>query len=185
MTNVAYTRLKPQILVGRRILLTAFVTPHDDYFEPPDGWIEPVEVALYGSRTGCSLSTATGEKRYVDSYGRDELIWNNHSFLQNVQLRQEWGLIVPQTLDLSRLQLLVTGFIKACTVIYRHNHPPIMLGTAIIPAGGLQIFDLATGMGLGPLSTSSRVVAQTALADGAITCIMETLQHGLQTVDQK
>jgi hypothetical protein len=180
MTNAAYTRLKPQILHGRRILLTAFVTPNDDYFEPPDGWVDPIEIALYGSRTGCNLATATGDRRYVDSYNRDEIMWNTNSLLQNIQMRQEWGFHAPQTIDLNRLAVLVNSFVKACTAIYRHNHPPVTLGTALIPSQGLQLFDPATGMAVGPLSTSNRIVSQAPLEKGATKLLMNALYHGLQ-----
>lgn len=182
MSNVAYTRLKPQLLHGRRILLTAFVTPTEEYFEPTDGWVDPVEVALYSSQLGCSLATANGDRRYIDSYGRDEMLWNTNSLLQNIQLRQEWGYTAPQTLDLNRLATLITRFVKACGAIYRHNHPPVTLGTALIPAQGLQLYDPQTGMAIGPLSNQARIVTQTALENDTAMRLIEAVRAGLKPV---
>ncbi|MBM7844134.1 MULTISPECIES: hypothetical protein [Herpetosiphon] len=179
MTNAAYTRLKPQIITGRRILLTAFVTPNDDYFEPPDGWIDPIEVALYGNSFGCNLATPNGNKRYIDSYNRDEVLWTTNSLMQNCQLRPDWGYSNNSTLDLNRLSRFVSRFTKACVAIYRHNHPPVTVGMAIIPAQGLQLLDPQTNSPFGPLVTQARVVAQTALEPGADERLLQTIRDGL------
>lgn len=181
MTNAAYTRLKPRILNGRRLLLTAFVTPNDEYFEPADGWVDPVEIALYGNQFGCNLATATGDKRYIDSFERDELLWTMNSILQNVQLRQELGFTQPNSLDLDRLAKTITRFTKACVAIYRHNHPPVTIGSAIIPAHGIQLVDLKTNLPLGALSRQQRVLAQTMLEEGADQQLIAQLKQGLMT----
>ena len=184
MSNAAYTRLKPQLLHGRRILLTAFVTPSDEYFEPADGWIDPIEVALYSNQIGSNLATPNGDRRYIDSYGRDEVLWNTNSMLQNMQLRQEWGFSAPQTLDLQRLAILINRFVKGCKTIYRVNHPPVTLGTALIPAQGLQLYDSQTGMAIGPMSTQTRIIAQTGMEEGATNRLIEAVHEGLKPLPQ-
>ena len=143
-----------------------------------------IEVALYSNQISCNLATANGDRRYIDSYNRDEVLWNTNSMLQNMQLRQEWGFNAPQTLDLNRLARLINRFVKACKIIYRVNHPPVTLGTALIPAQGLQLYDAQTGLAHGPLSTQARIITQTGLEEGATNRLIEAVHEGLKPIPQ-
>ncbi len=185
MTTASNTRLKPQLLQGRRLLLTAFVIPTEEYYEPVDGWLDPVEVALYTWHLGCNLASASGERRYTDSYGRDEVLWSSNSILQNVMLRPEWGYTPPHSLDLSRLETLVDRFIAGCLGMYRPNHPVVTVGCALIPAHGVQLIDPANGLPIGPLSSQARVVAQTQLptekSKAVAKYLLDTVRKGILT----
>lgn len=181
MADAPTSSLKPRLLQGRRLLLTVQVIHSDDFFPPPDGWLDPVEVALYTAHMGCSLASATGERRYSDFAGRDEVLWASNALLQNVQLRPEWGLTPPHTLDLTRLATLVNRFVKGSQGMIRPNHPPATLGLAMIPAHGLLIQDPETGVVAGPLSTQPRVVVQATLAPDVDFLMVEHLRTMLLT----
>ena len=179
MTTATTNRLKPHFLQGRRLLLTAFVIPTDEYYyEPIEGWLEPVEVAMYSWHLGCSLAWATGERRYIDSYGRDEVLWSSNSILQNMQLRPELCYVGPNNMDLNRLESVIMRFISGCKGMYRSNHPVVTLGAALLPAQGLQLYDPASGLAVSPLSTQSRVMVQTSMeADSSAVVVHEVLDR--------
>lgn len=184
MSTATSTRLKPQFLHGRRLLLTAFVVPTDEYYyEPVEGWLDPIEVAMYAWHLGCSLAWANGERRYIDSYGRDEVVWSSNSILQNMLLRPELGFAAPHRIDITRLEATIARFVKGCGGMYRPNHPDVTLGAALLPAQGLQVFDPGSGMALGPMSTQARVMIQTTLnisePAAMVDEVLERLRSGL------
>ena len=186
MTIASEDRPKPQFLHGRRILLTAFVLSVDEYYyEPVEGWLDQVEVAMYAWHLKCNLKSADGERRYTDSFGRDEILWSSNSILQNMMLRPQWGYTPPHSFDLTRLEVLIDRFIKGCRGMYKANHPVVTIGTAIIPAQGIQVIDPESGMPVGPMATRNRVVVQTNLEEEKSAAVLKhlvtTIRHELTT----